>query len=35
MFSLPDTSRGGSLSHYFSYFLLLVLWLHPFRNRMQ
>ena len=26
----PDTSPGGSLRHYFSYFLLSVSWLHPF-----
>ena len=29
-----DTSQGGSFHCYFSYFLLSVSWLHPFRNRM-
>ena len=26
----PDTCQGSSFSHYFSYFLLSVSWLHPF-----
>jgi len=32
--SVPDTSPGGSLNRYFSYFLLSVLWLNPFRNHV-
>jgi len=30
--SVPDTSQGSSFCRYFSYFLLLVSWLHPFLN---
>jgi len=29
---VPDTSQGGSFCRYFSYLLLSVSWLQPFRN---
>jgi len=29
---VSDISQGGSFHRYFSYFLLSVSWLHPFRN---